>query len=155
MPTEKEKKKIIVKLIIESKRMRTRPDNRNLKKTGANHPRCNLDIEFVNVSPFFLFRLSQSAAARLSSHFTPPYHHIPPPTRTDDDIPLSYSSPGQRRNCLGPGCEATGNERQEDERQHFHPPREKENDDDILEGNASIHHVLFFLFHVHLHGNVT
>jgi hypothetical protein len=59
-----------------------------------------LDIEFVNVSPFFLFRLSQSAAARLSSQFTPPTT-ILPPYHPDDDIPLSYSSPGQRRNCLG------------------------------------------------------
>jgi hypothetical protein len=101
----KKKRKIIVKLIIESKKRdeRTRPDNRNLKKTGANHPRCNLDIEFVNVSPFFLFRLSQSAAARLSSQFTPlpqpPYYH-----RTTTQM-MTFRSrilrPGKRRNCLG------------------------------------------------------
>lgn len=152
MPTEKEKKKIIVKLIIESKRMRTRPDNRNLKKTGANHPRCNLDIEFVNVSPFFLFRLSQSAAARLSSHFTPPYT-TPHPHRWWHSALVFFaraktklSRPGMwgdwKRATRRWTAALSSSPRKRKRRRHswrkcVYPSR------------------AFFLFHVHLHGNVT
>lgn len=83
----------------------------------------------------------------------PPYHH------PDDDIPLSYSSPGQRRNCLGRDVRRLETSDKMNGSTFHPPPREKgkNNDDDILEGNASIHHVFFFFFffHVHLHGNVT
>lgn len=107
---------------------------------------------------FFLFRLSQSAALLVCHLNLPPNHHITtvPPPRWWHSALVFFAR--AKTKLSRPGCEATGNERQ-DERQHFPsstPRKRKNNDDDILEGNASIHHVLFFFFfHVHLHGNVT
>jgi hypothetical protein len=51
-----------------------------------------------------IFSVSIEPIGRCSSVisiYPPPPTTILPPYHPDDDIPLSYSSPGQRRNCLG------------------------------------------------------